>query len=250
MIGLISTLEKGRVRLHFGVLLPVDVTQIGSTEQGSIHNALSNQKSTERRQEDVTRTNQCSNKQQSLKRTNTKDTGRWPEQAPSHSPARKVLPSECTYRSPPPSVLRRERQLHRTDVASIGDLHVLSVISRNASLHVNQVAFWINHLHLRSHFPSVPTSKFCTVQCLFPMWPGIFFPLNVFPGSFVSGRFRSYLSLTRRSRRAMRHAHAMRGAQSVEAPATHDALEALALRDALDVHALSGNEVAASEFGA
>ena len=48
----------------------------------------------------------------------------------------------------------------------------------------------------------------------------------------------------------MRHAHAMRGAQSVEAPATHDALEALALRDALDVHALSGNEVAASEFGA
>lgn len=48
----------------------------------------------------------------------------------------------------------------------------------------------------------------------------------------------------------MRDAHAVRGAQSVEAPATHDALEALALRDALNVHALAGNEVATGEFGA
>lgn len=48
----------------------------------------------------------------------------------------------------------------------------------------------------------------------------------------------------------MRDAHAVRGAQSVETPATLDALEALALRDALDVHALAGNEVATGEFGA
>jgi hypothetical protein len=82
------------------------------------------------------------------------------------------------------------------------------------------------------------------------MCPGIFFPLNVFPGSFVSRHPHCYLSLTRRSQRAMRDAHAVRGAQSVEAPATHDALEALALRDALDVHALAGNEVATGEFGA
>ena len=82
------------------------------------------------------------------------------------------------------------------------------------------------------------------------MWPGIFFPLNVFPGSFVSRPFHSYLTLTRRSQRAVRNTHTMRGAESVEAPATHDALESLALCDALDVHALSGNEVATGEFGA
>ena len=58
----------------------------------------------------------------------------------------------------------------------------------------------------------------------------------------------------------MRDAHAVRGAEAREAPAAHDALEALALRvreeeenhlrDALDVHALAGNEVATGEFGA
>ena len=33
---------------------------------------------------------------------------------------------------------------------------------------------------------SIPTSRFCTVQFLLPILPGIFFPLNVLPGSYVS----------------------------------------------------------------
>lgn len=58
----------------------------------------------------------------------------------------------------------------------------------------------------------------------------------------------------------MRHAHAVRGAEAREAPAAYDALEALALRvreeeekhlrDALDVDALAGDEVATCDLRA
>lgn len=100
------------------------------------------------------------------------------------------------------------------------------------------------------------------MQFLFPIRPGIFFPLNVFPGSYASllSSLFSHLSLSSRSQRTMRNAHAVRRAEAFESPAPHYALESLSLslrrerrahlRDALDVHALPRNEVLAGELRA
>ena len=52
--------------------------------------------------------------------------------------------------------LRRERQLAHAHIATVRDLHVLSVVSRNAPLHVDQVPLRIDlvHLRLNSHLHS------------------------------------------------------------------------------------------------
>ena len=124
------------------------------------------------------------NKQRDKKHTNTKDRDLLPEQERPLLPAQRGLQWGCTYARVHVAPLRWEGQLEGSHIASVGDPHILAIVPRHTSLHIHQIPPRVDLVHLRSTPRRTPTSKFWTVQFLFPMRPGIFFPLNVFPGSY------------------------------------------------------------------
>ena len=157
--------------------------------------------------------------------------------------------------------LRRERELAHAHIATVRDLHVLSVVSRNAPLHVDQVPLRIDlvHLRLNSHLLSHQQVLHRAVLVAHPSRHLL--PLERLAGVLrLTLRLHRHLTLTRRTQRAVRHAHAVRGTQASEVPTTHHTLESLALamrrgerehlRHTLNVDSLSRNEVSARDFGA
>lgn len=106
--------------------------------------------------------------------------------------------------------LRRERQLAHAHIATVRDLHVLSVVSRNAPLYVDQVPLRIDlvHLRLNSHLHSHQQVLHRAVLVAHPSRHLL--PLERLAGVLrLTLRLHRHLTLTRRTQRAVRHAHAV-----------------------------------------
>ena len=156
---------------------------------------------------------------------------------------------------------RREWQLTHTHIAPVRHLHVLAIVARHAPLHVDQVPLGVDLVHLLLTHALYHHQQVLHRAVLVAHLPGHLLPLERLAWVLRLTRIaHAHLALARGAQRAVRHAHAVRGAEAREAPATHDALEALALwvreeeekhlRDALDVDALAGDEVAACDLRA
>ena len=161
----------------------------------------------------------------------------------------------------PHSTPRREWQLTPTHIAPVRHLHVLAIIARHAPLHVDQVPLGVDLVHLLlTHAPHRHQQVLHRAVLVAHLTRHLL-PLERLARVLrLTHAAHAHLALARGAQRAVRHAHAVRGAEAREAPAAHDALEALALRvreeeekhlrDALDVDALAGDEVATCDLRA
>lgn len=154
---------------------------------------------------------------------------------------------------------RREWQFTHSHITSVRHLYVLAIVTRHASLHVDQIPLGIDLVHLHIIHTTLLHHQVLHRALLVAHLTGHLLPLERLTGVLrLTHLSRCHLPLARGSQRAVRHAHTVRRAETCEAPSSHDTLEAFALRvrkekeeylrDALDVDPLAGNEVAAGDL--
>ena len=171
-------------------------------------------------------------------------------------PRRNVSTLHCPHQHS-----RREWQFTHSHITSVRHLYVLSIVTRHASLHIDQIPLRIDLVHLHIISTTLLHHQVLHRAPLVAHLTGHLLPLERLTRVLrLTHRPRSHLPLARGAQRAVRYAHAVRRAETCEAPTSHHTLEAFALwvrmekeeylRDALDVDPLAGNEVAACNLRA
>lgn len=154
---------------------------------------------------------------------------------------------------------RREWQFTHSHITSVRHLYVLAIVTRYASLHVDQIPLGVDLVHLHLTHSTLAHHQVLHRAVLVAHLTGHLLPLERLTGVLcLTHLTHPHLPLTRGAQRAVRHAHAVGGTKACKAPSSHHTLEAFALCvrekkeeylcDALDVDSLAGNEVAAGNL--